>query len=155
MSEIVDAVAAVGRLPGVAERVEAAREACTELRWHEALRRRVPEAAAESRVRGAWASGDLEGARSQLDRVRDVMRGAATWGDPPDPVERVMRGVVAATAETERLDQLLLRAPMQAIARLHTAAMVGVLEADQLGRPRGRRGGMPRARRRRPAAAGR
>ena len=63
-------------LPGIAEKIDAAREACTRLRWHNALRRRIPEAAAESRVRGAWASGELDGARLSVDIVRDLMRGA-------------------------------------------------------------------------------
>ena len=136
MSDVVAAVAALGRLPGIPEQVEAAREACTELRWHEALRRRIPEAAAESRVRGAWASGELEGARVGLGRVRDVMRGAASWGSDPDPVEQVMRGVVAATAESERLEPLVRRAPMQTLARLHVAAAAGLVADAQLGRPR-------------------
>jgi len=136
VSGIVDAVDALSRLPGIPEQVEAAREACTRLRWHEGLRRRTPEAAAESRVRGAWASGDLEGARTSVGIVRDVMRGAATWSEAPDPAERVLRGVVAATAESERVEPLLGRAPLQVFARLHTAAAAGLVEDGQLGRPR-------------------
>ncbi|KGN38096.1 oxidoreductase [Knoellia subterranea KCTC 19937] len=123
-------------LPGIPEKVDAAREACTKLRWHNALRRRIPEAAVESRVRGARASGELDGARLSAEIVRDLMRGAVTWHDDPDPVERVMRGVIAATAETERLGPVILNAPMQALARLHTAATAGLVPADELGRPR-------------------
>ncbi|EJN84000.1 hypothetical protein HMPREF1129_0411, partial [Actinomyces naeslundii str. Howell 279] len=48
------------------ERVRAAeaavREACGELRWNEALRRRWREARAEAAIRGAIASGGVEGA---------------------------------------------------------------------------------------------
>src|SRR5690606_30855748 len=66
------AVNALAELPGISEKVEAARQACTQLRWHNGLRRRIPEAAAESRVRGAWASGELEGARLSTDIVRDL-----------------------------------------------------------------------------------
>ena len=73
------------------------------LRWHQALRRRIPEAAAESRVRGAAASGELEGASMPVDVVRDIVRGASTWSPHPDPVELTLRGVVAATAETEHV----------------------------------------------------
>lgn len=135
-NEIQSAVNALAALPGMAEKVDAAREACTQLRWHNALRRRIPEAAAESRVRGAWASGELDGARLSVDIVRDLMRGAVTWHDEPDPVEQVMRGVVAATAETERLGNVVLTAPMQALARLHTAAAAGLVPDDELGRPR-------------------
>ena len=94
---------ALAGLPGVPEAIAAAREACERLRWHEALRRRIPEAAAESRVRGAQASAALEGRTVPLDLVRDVMRGAAAWPLEPDPVERVARGVVQATAESEHV----------------------------------------------------
>lgn len=135
-SEITSAVNALADLPGVADRIDSARRACTELRWHNALRRRIPEAAAESRVRGAWASGELDGARLSVDIVRDLMRGAVTWHESPDPVEQVMRGVIAATAETERLGSIVLTAPMQALARLHTAAAAGLVPDSELGRPR-------------------
>ena len=102
-SPAVDAVTRLAELPGIPEQVEAAREACTRLRWHQALRRRIPEAAAESRVRGAAASGELEGATVPVDVLRDIVRGAVTWSPSPDPVEVTMRGVLAATAETERM----------------------------------------------------
>lgn len=136
MGPAVEAVARLAELPGVPEQVEAAREACTRLRWHQALRRRIPEAAAESRVRGAAASGELEGASIPVDAVRDIMRGAATWTASPDPVEVVLRGVVAATAESERVASVVVTAPLQALARLHTAAAAGLVDASRLGRPR-------------------
>ncbi len=123
-------------LPGVREAVEQAREACTGLRWHEALRRRIPEAAAESRVRGARANAALDGAQLPVDVVRDLVRGARPWPEQPDPVELVVRGAVQATAETEHLRSLVIGAPAQALARLHVAATAGLLPADQVGRPR-------------------
>lgn len=136
-SPAVDAVTRLADLPGIPEQVEAAREACTRLRWHQALRRRVPEAAAESRVRGAFASAELEGASVPVDVIRDVMRGASTWSATPDPVERTVRGVVAATAETEHVGPVVLKAPLQALARLHTAAARDlVADPSTLGRPR-------------------
>lgn len=135
-SPAVSAVARLAELPGVPEQVAAARDACTRLRWHPALRRRIPEAAAESRVRGAVASAELEGAALPVDVVRDVMRGAATWSAVPDPVERVVRGVVAATAETEHVRRIVLEAPLQALARLHTVAVAGLVPDEVLGRPR-------------------
>ena len=136
-SPAVDAVTRLAELPGVPEQVEAAREACTRLRWHRALRRRIPEAAAESRVRGAFASAELEGATVPVDVIRDVMRGASTWSATPDPVERTVRGVVAATAETEHVRPVVLTAPLQALARLHTAAARDLVEdSSALGRPR-------------------
>jgi hypothetical protein len=135
-SPAVDAVTRLAELPGIPEQVEAAREACTRLRWHQALRRRIPEAAAESRVRGARASGELEGASLPVHVVRDIMRGASTWSPSPDPVELTMRGVLAATAETEHVLGVVLTAPLQAMARLHTAAASGLVPDDALGRPR-------------------
>ncbi|HEU4997323.1 MAG TPA: Fic family protein [Lapillicoccus sp.] len=122
---------ALGSLPGVAEASEAAREACTRLRFEEALRRRMPEAAAESRVRGARASAALDGAEVKVDRVRSLVG----WGT--DPVDVVVRGAVQATVESEHVVGLVLSAPWQALARLHVAAMAGVLASDQVGRPRG------------------
>ncbi|WP_392543268.1 hypothetical protein [Oryzobacter telluris] len=135
-SPAVDGVSRLAELPGVPEQVEVAREACTALRWHQALRKRIPEAAAESRVRGARASGELEGASVPVDVVRDIARGASTWSPQPDPVEVTMRGVLAATAETEHVAGILLTAPLQALARLHTAAAAGLVDDSALGRPR-------------------
>jgi Fic family protein len=134
--DAADALRALADLPGVADRVAAARTACEQLRWHEALRRRIPEASAESRVRGAQASAALEGATVPLDLVRDVMRGAAQWPLDPDPVEQVARGAVQATAESEHVRSLVATAPLQALARLHVAAASGLVDDAQLGRPR-------------------
>lgn len=136
MPDLVDAVRSLAELPDVAPAVAEAREACTRLRWHQALRRRVPEAAAESRVRGAAASSELEGARLPVDVVRDLLRGASTWHAPRDPVEDVARGVLAATAETEHLEPVVLGSPLQALARLHVVAAEGLVPAEELGRPR-------------------
>src|SRR5699024_9625426 len=55
-TSVTEQVQSLVALPGVAEAVDQVRTACTELRWHQALRRRIPEAAAESRVRGATAT---------------------------------------------------------------------------------------------------
>lgn len=136
MSAATEAAGALGRAPGIPQLVETTREACTRLRWHPALRRRIPEAAAESRVRGAAASAELEGARLSRDIVRDIMRGASTWHEPPDPVERVAKGAVAAIAEAEHSVPILSGAPSQVLARLHVAAAGALLPAEDLGRPR-------------------
>ena len=89
MSSVAESLSALAALPGVPEATAAARDACTALRWHEALRRRIPQAAAESRVRGARASAALDGAQVSVDLVRDLMRGAAAWPSEPDPLEQV------------------------------------------------------------------
>jgi hypothetical protein len=135
VDQVVARLRVLGELPGVAEGGEAAREACTRLRFEEALRRRIPEAAAESQVRAARASAALDGAEVPLARVRVLVSGAAEWGS--DPVDLVLRGAVQATAESEHVVGLVLGAPWQALARLHVAAMAGVLPQSQVGRPRG------------------
>ena len=65
------------------ERVRAAeaavREACSELRWNEALRRRWREARAEAAIRGAIASGGVEGAVVSAEVLREqVAAGSLT-----------------------------------------------------------------------------
>ncbi len=137
MPDAIAALTQLAEIPAVADATSRAREACTALRWHEALRRRIPEAAAESRVRGAWASAELDGARSTATIVRDLMRGARERSERPDPAERVIHGAIAATAATEQLRTLITSAPGQALARLHQAAAAELTDdPDQLGRPR-------------------
>ena len=140
MTATVDAVRALADLPEVGESVDRAREACTELRWHNALRRRIPQAAAESRVRGARASAALDGAEVSVDVVRELVVGLTSWPEEPDPLERALRGAVQATAETEHARDLVLTSPAQALARLHVAvagSSAGVdLPPDAVGRPR-------------------
>lgn len=123
------------------EAIEEARAACTELRWHQALRRRIPEAAAESRVRGATATALLEGSEpagseGTVVLVRDLMRGAAPWPTEPDPIERVLKAAVQVTAATESAGASSLASPAQLLARLHVAATADLLPPAQVGRPR-------------------
>ncbi|GAA2165274.1 hypothetical protein FHX52_4510 [Humibacillus xanthopallidus] len=119
---LLQQLTALTDLPGVAEVAERAREAGTRLRFHEALRRRIPEAAAESRVRGARASAALDGADLPVELVRELMSGARPWPDELDAGIATLKGAVAATAETERVVALVRTAPLQALARLHVAA---------------------------------
>ncbi|WP_315066067.1 cell filamentation protein Fic, partial [Actinomyces oris] len=72
------------------ERVRAAeaavREACSELRWNEALRRRWREARAEAVIRGAIASGGVEGAVVSAEVLREqVASGSLTQAATGDP----------------------------------------------------------------------
>ncbi|SOC56292.1 hypothetical protein SAMN05421879_10771 [Ornithinimicrobium cerasi] len=141
-TDLQDALAQLLDLDGVAPAVEAARESCTALRWHEGLRRRVPEAAAEARGRGATASALLEGAEpagsaGTVGLVRDLVRGAVPWDARDlDPVWRVLVGVVRATSATEQVGAAQLRSPAQVLASLHAAATGGLLPMEQVGRPR-------------------
>jgi len=136
VSTIADSLVQLSALPGVTEATDAAREACTQLRWHQALRRRIPSAAAESRVRGARASAALDGAAMDVDVVRDLMRGAVAWSQDPDPIEAVLKGAAQATAETEHIHAMVIAAPSQALARVHLAAAGHLLPETQVGRPR-------------------
>lgn len=136
---LIDQLAALVDLSDVRDRADAVREACTQLRFHEALRRRIPEAAAESRVRGAQASARLDGVEYPLDGVRGLMVGQYAWSEPPDrrPGDTAtIQGAVQATAETERVGPIVRTAPLQALARLHVAAASSVVGAAALGRPR-------------------
>lgn len=119
-------------LDGVRAATEQAREACTQLRWHPALRRRIPEAAAESRVRGARATALLEGVDIDAATVRDLVRGALDWPEHPDPWERTLRGAIQATAATETTGG----AALQDLVRIQIAASAPLSDDDQLGRPR-------------------
>lgn len=140
----VAALATIAEWPELVDPISEVRETLTALRWHQALRRRIPESAAESRVRGAQASGELEGSRLPVDLVREYIAGVRSWPTDPDPVEDVMRGIVAATATSEEIRGQVLGAPAQALARLHIAAvghLVGTgagarLASDAVGRPR-------------------
>lgn len=136
MSDAHAALATIASWPEVVAASDRAREACTQLRWHQALRRRIPEAAAESRIRGAWASAELDGARTSLDIVRARMVGAQPPPIAPDPAEPTIAGAMAASAATESLTALVRTAPRQAIARVHMAAASALVAPDHLGRPR-------------------
>ncbi len=123
-------------VPEVAEAVEGAGKACTELRWHPALRRRAEEARAEAGIRAARCAAALSGARLPVAMVRDAARGATQL--PADAAGRAVHGALRAVAEAGRLGagsrwQL---SPHQALARLHVAVAAGLVEPEQLGRPR-------------------
>ena len=135
-AQLIAQISSLTGLPGVADKAEAVREACTRLRFHEALRRRIPEAAAESRVRGAAASAELGGAQLPVDTVRELISGARPWPENPDPGVADVRAAVQATAESERVVGLVRTAPLQALARLHVAGFGQVIDAAALGRPR-------------------
>ncbi len=122
-------------LPGVPAAVDEARQACTELRWHPALRRRGDQVRAEAGMRAARASAALAGARFPVALVRDVARGAAIF--PEDAAGRTALGVLRAYAEAQALSPGWERAPLQALARLHVVAAAGLVPDAALGRPRG------------------
>ena len=78
----------------------------------------------ESLLLGAHASAVLEGSRSSLDDLR------AGLGD------ETAQAALRVSAELLALVPVLRRAPLQALARLHTLAGKGVVADAELGRPR-------------------
>ena len=125
-------------LPGVRDGVEQAREACAQVRWHPALRRRTEEVRAECNVRAAQASARLDGAQREPAEVRAAFQGADRLGDGADG--QTVRGAVRAVAEADRLARDWQGGHPPAVprmlSRLHVAAAAGLLPQDALGRPR-------------------
>jgi hypothetical protein len=133
-----DPLAHLAALPGVADAVERARQAVDDLRGHRVLHRSSARVSSESAVRGARASAALDGSDHPLDELRGVLADAAdapagaagdSWGDG------VVRGALRVAAETGPLRATWSRAPLQAVARLHTLAAAGLVSDDDLGRP--------------------
>jgi len=87
------------------------------------MRQTTPEQTAESLLRGAHASGVLEGSTSTIEQVRD---GGAD--EIAQAALRVSTGVLA-------LVPIIATSPLQAFARLHALAGKGVVDEDELGRP--------------------
>ena len=105
-------------------RVEQVRTAITALRRHPSNRTGWPRTAAAASVRAARASAALDGAPLALDLD------AATVADP------VLAGALRVAAAIGSLSAVWTRAPMQALAKLHTLAAADLVAADELGRPR-------------------
>ena len=134
-----DPLAALLPLPGVQEAVAEARTAVDALLGHRVLRRGSAEVTAESALRGARASAELEGAGIELERLRGQLMGGGTV-TLPSKDERgalVVQGAVRLHAD---LGQLLVpwrHSPRQALARLHVLAAADLVgDPDALGRPR-------------------
>lgn len=117
-----DPFAHVAGLPGVSEAVASTREAVDRLLAHRILRRRSAEVSAESALRGARASAELEGVPAPLEEVR-----AGLVEDP------VVQGALRVSASVGSLAPTWRVAPRQALARLHVLAGFG---SGELGRPR-------------------
>ncbi|MDN3354541.1 oxidoreductase [Actinomadura sp. DC4] len=118
-----DPFAHVAGLPGVREAVEEARESVDRLLGHRILRRRSAEVSAESALRGARASGALEGAAAaSLEEVRR--------GEVSDPL---IQGALRVSASLGSLAGAWRSAPRQALARLHVLAAGA---SEEVGRPR-------------------
>jgi hypothetical protein len=122
-----DPLAPLAELPGVAAASEEAREALGRAHRHRTNLRGWPATAAEASLRAARASSVLDGGSLQL-----------TVGGDPDPI---LAGALRVSEALEGGETSLVgvwrRAPLQAIARLHTLAAADLTDEDRLGRPRG------------------
>jgi len=134
-----DPFAALLDLPGVADAVAEARTAVDTVLGHRVLRRRSAEVTAESALRGARASAELEGAGMELERLRgQLMNGQPVTVQSKDPrLSQVAANAVRVHADLGALLPSWKGAPRQALARLHVLAAADLgIDPDHLGRPR-------------------
>ncbi|MGA5462894.1 oxidoreductase [Mycobacterium sp. NPDC050041] len=121
-----DPLAPLAALPGVADAAEEAREALGRAHRHRANLRGWPATAAEAAVRGARASAVLDG-------------GALAIGEDGEP-DPVLAGALRVSEALEGGATTLIgvwqRAPLQALARLHSLAAADLTDDEHLGRPR-------------------
>jgi hypothetical protein len=120
----VERLVGVERLEGVLSGFVATRDGIDAMLRDRGLRRTDPAMTTESLLRGAHASAALAGSASSLEEVR------ATEGDA------IAHAALRVSLELLRLAPVLTRAPVQALARLHTLAAAGSVSDDRLGRPR-------------------
>jgi Fic family protein len=136
---VTDLLAPLVDLPGVADAVAEARAAVDGLLSHRVLRRSSAEVTAESALRGARASAELEGAGIELERLRGQLLagGTVTVPSKDDRKARVVEGAVRLHAELGSLLVPWRHSPRQALARLHVLAAADLVsDPDALGRPR-------------------
>ena len=111
-------------LQGVPSALAAARDGVDALLRDRGLRRTTPELTAESLLRGAAASGTLDGSTTDLE---DLRGGAA---------DLVAMRAARLNASLLALVPVVGKAPLQALARLHVLAATGAAPEASLGRPR-------------------
>ncbi len=109
--------------PGVAAAVEEARDALSALALHPTNRRGWPTSAAAAGIRAARASAALDGGDPGLDSED------AAVTDP------ILAGAIRCSAAVGTLAPVFGRAPLQALARLHTLAAADLTGPTELGRP--------------------
>jgi len=110
-------------LPGVADAVTTARMAIENVHRHPANRRGWPRTSAAAAVRAARASAVLDGGSAELDP------------DAQSVTDPVLAGALRVAAALGTLVPVWERAPLQALARLHTLAAADLADGPMLGRP--------------------
>jgi hypothetical protein len=119
-----DPLAWLVSLEGVPSAFAGARDGIDAVLRDRGLRRTSPEMTAESLLRGAHASGVLEGSASSLAEVR------------AGEADEIAADAVRVSTELLALVPVVRRSPLQAFARIHAVAGHGSLPSDRLGRPR-------------------
>lgn len=119
-----DPLARLTDLEGVASAMAASRDGIDALLRDRGLRRTAPQLTGDSLLRGAHASAVLEGSSSSLQELREGS------GD------ETARAAVRVSTELLGLVPTVSQSPLQAVARLHTLAGKGVVDDEDLGRPR-------------------
>lgn len=137
MVDFLNQVRAVVERPEVAEAINRARDACTEVRWHPAMRKRSKEVRAECTIRAAAASAVLAGARIDQEQMRSYFLGEDPWAQElTDHTSRgAARSVLIADQAASRWAQGQEPMLPGLLAKLHTAAATGLVPAQQLGLP--------------------
>lgn len=136
---MTDLLAPLLTLPGVEAAVGEARTAVDGLLSHRVLRRGSAEVTAESALRGARASAELEGAGIELERLRGQLMagGTVTLPSKDERGARLVEGAVRLHADLGQVLVSWRHSPRQALARLHVLAAADVVpDSDALGRPR-------------------
>jgi hypothetical protein len=117
-------------LPGVFDAVEGARAGIDGLLREPALRRRPPEVTVEALRRGAWASARLAGADVALTDFRLPLPGSLD-----DQSRLLAESSLRLSTGLPAMAATWRRAPLQALARLHSVAAAEAVAPDELGRP--------------------
>jgi Fic family protein len=136
---VTDVLAPLLALPGVGAAVADARTAVDGLLSHRVLRRGSAEVTAESALRGARASAELEGAGIELERLRGQLMagGTVTLANKDERGARIVEGAVRLHADLGSVVVAWRHSPRQALARLHVLAAAQLApDQDALGRPR-------------------
>lgn len=119
-----DPLASLNELEGVPSAFAGTRDGVDAMLRDRGLRKTAPELTTESLLRGACASGVLEGSTSGQEEIRQ--------GGGDETAQAALR----VSTEVLSLVPVLGSSPLQAFARLHAVAGGGSLPAEQLGRPR-------------------
>ncbi|HPE11374.1 MAG: Fic family protein [Actinobacteria bacterium] len=125
----MDVFAAVTALPEVEETADSSRAAFDAMLWDRKLRGAASELSRRSALAGAASSAGIDGIEIEW-KVWE----AGQAGDDT-AMGRAASGVVAMYAELPSLGPVWERAPLQALAKMHTLVAVPVTPED-VGRPR-------------------